>query len=97
MKRLFCPVLDALLHSLGLNDKFPLVMLHSVPDNLGLGIDNLPSIHGVAQLHLLLGHVNMGDRTSKIIEINCNHLELIIGLGTCPLADPHSTSHNHML
>ena len=91
MKQLFYPVLDTLLHGLCLNKKFPLSMIYSSQDDLGLGIDNLPTIYGVSQLQLLLRHLNMGDRTGRIIEIDRNHLELTIGLDTCPLADLRNT------
>ena len=95
-KQLFGPVIDALLHSLGLNKKFPLAMVYSGPDDLGLGTNNLPTIHSIAQLQLLLGYLNMGDWTGKNIEIDRNYLELTIGMSTCPLVDLHSTSHDHV-
>ena len=82
MEQLFFPVLDALLNSLGLNRNFPLAMIHSGPNNLSLGIDDLPTIHGIAQLKILLGHLNIADRTGRIIEFDRDHLELTIGLGS---------------
>ena len=60
LKILFWPVLDALLLRLGLNKKLPLAMVHFGPYSLGLGINDFPA-NGVAQLQLLLGHLNMRD------------------------------------
>ena len=61
LKRLFRLVLDVLLHTLGLNKRFPLALVHTSPGSLGLGIDDFPTVQGVTQLKLLLGHLNMKD------------------------------------
>ena len=58
LKRLLCPVLDTILHTLGLNKYFPLALVHAGPSNLELDIDDLPTVQGTAQLQLLLGHIN---------------------------------------
>ena len=76
LKRLFRPVLDVLLHTMGLNRHFPLALTHAGPDVLGLGIDDLPTIQGVAQLQLLLGHLNRADCTGSLIEITMGLAEL---------------------
>ena len=96
LKRLFRPVLDVLLHTLGLNKRFPLALVHAGPDALGLGIDDLPTLQGVAQLQLLMGHLNKADRTGDLIEITLGSLEMEIGLGKCPLWYPHTTTLEHV-
>ena len=48
LKRLFRPVLDVILHRLGLNKHFLLALMHAGPDNLRLVIDDLPTVQGVA-------------------------------------------------
>ena len=96
LKRLFRPVLDVILHTLGLNKHFPLALVHSGPAALGLGIDDLPTLQGVAQLKLLLGHFNRADRTGDLIEITLGTLEMEIGLGRCPLWHPHTTTLEHV-
>lgn len=95
LKKLFRSVLDQIMHSLGLNKNFPLALVHAGPDWLGLGVDDLPTMQGVAQLQLLLGHVNKQDRTGELIHIERDHLEVIIGVGKCPLKDPHITQMDH--
>ena len=55
LKRLFHPVMDVILHTLGLNKHFPLALVHAGPESLGLGIDDLAMVQGIAQLQLLLG------------------------------------------
>ena len=96
LKRLFRPVLDVILHTLGLNKRFPLALVHSGPEALGLGIDDLPTLQGVAQLQLLLGHLNRADCTGDLIEITLGSLEMEIGLGRCPLWYPHTTTLKHV-
>lgn len=96
LKRVFRPVLDIILHTLGLNKHFPLALVHAGPDDLGLGIDDLPTIQGVAQLQLLMGHLNKADRTGTLLEITLGVLELEIGLGKCPLWWPHTTTLEHV-
>ena len=96
IKRLFRPVLTLLLHTLGLNRNFPLALVHSGPEDLGLGIDEFPTTQGIAQLQLLLGHLNVWDRTGKLIAITLGTLELEIGLGKCPLWHPHTTTLEHV-
>ena len=95
LKRLFRPVLDQLLHSLGLNRHFPLAMVHAGSDWLGIGVDDLYTMQGVAQLQLMLGHVNKGDRTGELIRIERDWLELALGLGKCPLKEPHIVNYKH--
>ena len=92
MKQLFRPVLDQILHTLGLNKHFLLVMVHSGPDWPGLGIDDLPTMQGVALLQLLFRHLNKQDCTGVLIQIEWDYLELVIGLGKCPLLEPHIAS-----
>ena len=58
LKRLFRPVMDIILHTLGLNKNFPLALAHAGPERLGLGIDDMAMVQGIAQLQLLLGHLN---------------------------------------
>ena len=96
LKKLFRPVLDTILHSLGLNKHFPLSLTHAGPTWLGLGIDEFSSVHGVAQLQLLLGHLNIQDRTGTLIEIERDYLELLAGLGKCPLAHPIITQYEYL-
>ena len=96
LKRLFRPVLDILLHMLGFNKHFPLAMIHAGPANMGLDIDNFLTMQGIAQLQLLLRHINKRDWTGCLIESSSKHLELKIGLGTCPLASPHIVQYEHV-
>ena len=44
-------------------------MIHTGVDDLGLEIDDIVFVQGVAQLQLLLGRLNKSDRTGRIIEI----------------------------
>ena len=74
LKKLFRTVLDQIMHTLGLNKKFPLALVHTGLEWLGLGVDDLPTMQGVAQLQLLLGHVIKQDRTGKLITIEQDHL-----------------------
>ena len=67
LKRLFHLVLGIILHLLGLNKNFPLLIVHAGLASLGLGIDDLPTMQGIAQLQLLLDHLNKRDRTSVLI------------------------------
>ena len=52
--------------------------------------------HGIAQLQLLLGHLNKQDRTGLLIEIDLEYLELLIGLGKCPLYWPETTRYKYV-
>ena len=93
---LYRPVLDTLLHTLGLNKHFPLALVHAGPGSLGLGIDDFSTVQGVAQLKLLLGHMNMNDRTGELAAITVGSLELEVGMGKCPLWHPHVTKLDHV-
>ena len=70
-------------------------MIHAGPSLLGLGIDDFPTIQCIAQLQLLLGHINKRDRTGVLIEIDRYYLELAIGLGKCPLRHSQTTMLAH--
>ena len=70
-------------------------MVHAGPDCMGLSIDDLPTMQGVAQLQLLLGHVNKQDRTGTLICIERDYLKLVIGLGKCLLREPHIAALDH--
>ena len=96
LKRLFCPVMDVILHTLGLNKHFPLDLVHEGPESLGLGIDNMAMVQGIDQLQLLLGNLNKTDCTGTLIIIALSYLELEIGLGKCPLGHPHTTTLEHV-
>ena len=96
LKCLFFPVMDVILHILGLNKNFPLDLVHAGPECLGLGIDNMAMVQGISQLQLLLGHLNKPDRTGTLIKIALSYLELEIGLGKCPLGYPHTTTLEHV-
>ena len=69
LKNLFRPVLDQIMHTLGLNKNFLLALVHASLEWMGLGVDDLPNMQGVAQLQLLLGHLNKQDRTGQLIAI----------------------------
>ena len=77
IRKLFRPVLTTLLHSLGLGQNFPLTAVHAGADDLGLGIDDAVCMLGVAQLQLLLGHLNKDDRTGRLIQIDRDFIELV--------------------
>ena len=96
LHKLFRPVLDVILHSLGVNKNPPLVLVHGGSNVFGLVIDNFFHVQGVAQLQLLLGHLNKEDRTGKLIRIEKDNLELLIGLGKCPLLHPHTTQYKYV-
>ena len=49
----------------------------------------------MAQLQLLLGYVNKQDCTGTLIRIEQDYLELVIGLGKCPLLEPHIASFEY--
>ena len=53
-------------------------------------------VQGIAQLQLLLGHLNKTDQTGTLIKIAVSYLELEIGLGKCPLGYPHTTTLEHV-
>ena len=74
LKKSFWPVLDQLLHMLGINKHFHLAMVHAGPEWLGLVIDYLPTMQGVAQLQLLLGHANKQYFTATLIQIERDSL-----------------------
>ena len=88
--------MDVILHTLGLNKNFPLALVHAGPESLGLGIDDMTMVQGIAQLQLLLGHLNKADQTGTLIKIAVSYLELEIGLGKCPLGHPHTTTLEHV-
>ena len=94
-KKNFRPVLDQIMHTIGLNKHFPLTMVHAGPAWLGSCLDDLPTMQGVAQLQLLLGHVNKQDCTGTLICIEQDYLELIIGLGKYPFLKPQISSLDH--
>ena len=71
-------------------------MVHAAPANMGLDVDNLSTLQGTAQLQLLLGHINKGDRTGCLIEIRSDYLDLEIGLGKFPLAFPRTVQYKHV-
>ena len=84
-----------LLHSLGLGRNFPLAVAHAGADDLGLGIDDIVCVLGVAQLQLLLGHLNKQDRTGQLIHIDRDFIEQVVKTGKCPLANPAITTLPH--
>ena len=88
--------MDVILHTLGLNRKFPLALVHTGPKNIGLGIDEISTTQGIAQLQLLLGHLNKSDCTGTLMVINLSYLELEVGLGKCLLWHPHTTTFEHI-
>ena len=51
---------------------------------MGLGIDDIVFVQGVVQLQLLLGHLNLDDRTGRLIVSDRDYLELTVGTGQCP-------------
>ena len=55
LMRLFRPVLNVILHTLGLNRNFPLTGIHAGVGNLGLAFNDIVFVQGIAQLQLLLG------------------------------------------
>ena len=73
--------MDVIIHTLGLNKHFPLALVHAGPESLGLGIDDMAMVQDIAQLQLLLGHLNKSDRTGTLIKIALSYLELEVGLG----------------
>ena len=77
-RKLFRPVLNVILHSLGVNQNFPLALVHGRSDYFGLEIDNFYHVQEVAQLHLLLLHLNKENRTSDLIRIEKDNIELLI-------------------
>ena len=81
LRQIFGPVLNVILHTMGLNHNFPLSVLHTSIDNLGLAIDGIIFAQGIAQLQLLLGHLKKSDRTRSIIEIDRDHIEMTIWVG----------------
>ena len=81
---------------LGLNKHFPPALFHAGSDVLGLDIDNFTVVHRIAQLQLLLGHLKKGDCTGKLIAIDPDYLEKVIGLGHFPLAVPHVVNMDHV-
>ena len=95
LKQLFRPVLTVILHSLGMARNFPLAVVHAGVADMGLGIDNLTCTHGVAQLQLLLGHLNKRDRTGQLLQIERDYIELVVGTGACPLDTPLVTTLPH--
>ena len=95
LRKMFHPVLAVLLHSLGLGHRFPLTVAFAGVEDLGVGLDDIVCVLGVAQLLLLLGHMNKQDRTGQIIQIDRDYIELIVGTGAYPLAPPLVTRLPH--
>ena len=62
---------------------------------MGMGLDNMVCVHGVAQLQLLLGHLNKRDRTGQLIQIDRDYVELLVGTGVFPLANLSVSSLSH--
>ena len=84
-----------ILHSLGLARNFPLAVVHAGVADMGLGIDDFTCVHGVAQLQLLLGHLNKRDRTGQLLQIERDYIELVVGTGACSLDTPAVTTLPH--
>ena len=53
-------------------------------------------IQGLAQMELYVVHIRKNDRTVKLIQIEREHIELVIGKGKCPLDHPDTTTSSYI-
>ena len=60
-----------------------------------MGIDNIACVFGVAQLQLLLGHLNKRNRTGQLIQFDRDCVESTVRTGVCLLATPLVTRMPH--
>ena len=88
LRKIFRPALNTLLHTINLNEHFPLALVHGSADYFGLQLDDVYFLRGISQLKFLLGHLNMKDRTGDLIRIAHEHMELTLGHGVSPLEQP---------
>ena len=93
---MFRPVLNEIMHTLNLNQNFPLDIVHGVCEVFGLEIDNMYHMQNVAKIRFFLGHTNMCDRTGELLHTALDHLELISGMGGAPFANPRKLMHPHI-
>ena len=90
------PVTHIMLHSYGASTKFPTALRYAGARYFGLSLDDLAIMQGAAQLRFYLGHVNQMDRTGKLLIIEKDILELVIGKGTCPLSEPGTSQEKYV-
>ena len=81
-------ITTASLHALSVNTNFPHDIAFAGPEYLGLQIPNLYLYQGVAKVKLYMSHMRRQDRTSKLMRILKDQLELLTGKGRDPLEFP---------
>ena len=92
LTRIQRPALKVILQALHLNSTFPLSIIHGDKRYQGLEIDNLYVTQGATQIKYYIGHTRMNDTTGKLMRIEKDYVELLNGLGKCPLQNPATTS-----
>ena len=96
IEKLFRPVLDEILHTLGINKHFPLDVVHGDSKYFGLEIDNAYFLQGISHLKFFLGHTNMMDRTGDLLAIATDYVHMQTGLEHHPLAHPSTVIHKYV-
>ena len=86
--KIWRPVIHILLHSYGASTRFPVPLSFGGARFFGIGLDDIVVMQGAAQLRFFMGHMNQCDRTSKLMKISKDALELQLDLGKCPLGSP---------
>ena len=76
------------LHALSVNKVFPHDIAFAGPEYLGLQIPNLYLYQGVVKVKLYMSHMRRQNRTSKLMRILKDQLELLTGKGRDPLEFP---------
>ena len=86
------PALTVVLKALGLNNIFPLAIIHDDMRYYGLEVESLYELQGITQIQYYIGHVRIQQTTGKLMLIEKDYVELIIGYGQCPLHNPSLSS-----
>ena len=78
--------LETALNSLSVNRKYPRDIAYASRMYFGLELIDYAVSQGLAQMELYVGHSRKHDRTGQLMQIEREHIELVIGKGKFPLA-----------
>ena len=67
---------------MSVNRKYPRVIAYASTTYFGLELMDYAVSQGLAQMELYVGHSRRRDRTGQLMQIEREHIELVIGKGT---------------
>ena len=73
---------------MGMIRGYPRVVAFAGPEYFGLDLNDYAASQGTAQMEMYVGHIRRGDRTGDLMLIEKDYVELLLGLGHCPLENP---------